>query len=300
MKRLLFVIPLALLFCFSFSCQQGKEAKKEDKTDIGAVGEEIKQFVKEWAEASNAGDLDRIMSMVADNCVRIPPNAPPLIGKEVIRKDQQQFFDLYTSKGDEAVVDFHACGDFAFSRGTWSYNLIPKAGGESNKAYGNFIDIYQKQSDGSLKLFWNTWSDEGVSTSLKEQTLETKQIENDIETAADTLASAISRLDAEEVTNLFSKIPGTKYITDGRVIPQQELLETFRELYGSLQEMDFIFEKKEVHVFNQGTAVFTGWVTYTAVTKEGQKIDEKAVYTMVYVNENGKWSVFQAYKSYTE
>jgi ketosteroid isomerase-like protein len=97
MKNLLCVIFLALLLCFSFSCQHGNKAKKED---IGAVGEQIKQFVKEWAEASNTDDLDRIMSMVADNCVRIPPNAPPLIGKEVIRKDQQQFFDLYTSKGD--------------------------------------------------------------------------------------------------------------------------------------------------------------------------------------------------------
>ena len=300
MKKYLCAVPLALLLCFTFACQKGKEAKKEDKTDIGAVGDDIKQFVKGWAEASNAGDLDRIMSMVADNCVRIPPNAPPLIGKEVIRKDQQQFFDLYTSKGDEAVVDFHACGDFAFSRGTWSYDLIPKAGGEPTKAYGNFLDIYQKQSDGSLKLFWNTWSDEGVSTSLKEQTLETEQIENDIETAADTLASAISRLDAEEVTNLFSKIPGTKYISDGAFIPQEELSETFKKFYGGLQEMNFVFDNKEVHVLNEGMAVLTGWVHYTAVAKDGQKSDEKAIFTVVYVQEDGKWSIFQAHKSFIE
>jgi len=300
MKKYLCAVPLALLLCFTFACQKGKEAKKEDKTDIGAVGDDIKQFVKGWAEASNAGDLDRIMSMVADNCVRIPPNAPPLIGKEVIRKDQQQFFDLYTSKGDEAVVDFHACGDFAFSRGTWSYDLIPKAGGEPTKAYGNFIDIYQKQSDGSLKLFWNTWSDEGVSTSLKEQTLETEQIENDIETTADTLASAISRLDAEGVTNLFSNISGTKYISDGAFIPQEELAETFRKFYGGLKEMNFVFEKKEVHLFNPGMAVLTGWARYTTVSKDGQKSDEKAIFTIVYVHEDGKWSVFQAHKSFTE
>lgn len=300
MKKLLSVIPLAALLCFMVGCQQGKEAKKKDKTDIGVVGEDIKQFVKEWAEASNAGDLDRIMSMVANNCVRIPPNAPPLIGKEAIRKDQQQFFDLYTFKGDEAVVDFQVCGDFAFSRGTWVYNLIPKAGGESNKAYGNFIDIYQKQSDGSLKLFWNTWSDEGFSTSPKEQTLETEQIENDIETAADTLASAISRLDAEGVTNLFSKTSGTKYISDGTFIPQEKLGETFREFYGGLQEMNFVFEKKEVHVFNPGMAVLTGWARYTAVSKDGQKSDEKALFTLVYMLEDCKWSIFQAHKSFIE
>lgn len=225
-------------------------------------------------------------------------------GREDKKEDKTdkglQFFDLYTFKGDEAVVDFHACGDYAFSRGTWAYNLIPKAGGESNKAYGNFIDIYQKQSDGSLKLFWNTWSDEGLGSPPQEQTLETEQIENDIEAATDTLASAISRLDAEGVTNLFSKISGTKYISDGAFIPQGELAGTFRKFYGGLKEMNFVFEKKEAHVFNPGMAVLTGWARYTAVSKDGQRSDEKAIFTVVFVHEDGKWKIFQAHKSFTE
>jgi len=162
MKKILLVVSLVLLLCFAFGCQQGKEAKKEAAVDIGAAGEEIRQFVKEWAEATNAGDIDRIMSMVMDNCVMIPPNAPPLIGKEAIRKDQQQSFDQYTYYGDEEVVDFRVSGEFAFSRGTWAYSLTPRAGGESKKLNGHFIDIYQKQPDGAWKLFWNTWGDESL------------------------------------------------------------------------------------------------------------------------------------------
>ena len=46
--------------------------------------------------------------------------------------------------------------------------------------------------------------------------------------------------------------------------------------------MNFVFEKKEVHVFNQGMAVLTGWVHYTAVAKDGQKSDEKAIFTEPY------------------
>jgi len=122
--------------------------------------------------------------------------------------------------------------------------------------------------------------------------LENKTIEKDIEASADTLASAISRLDAEAVTNLFSKIPGTKYISDGAFIPQEELGETFKKFYGGLQEMNFVFEKKEVHVLNQGMAVLTGWAKYTAVSKDGQKSDEKAIFTVVYVHEDGKWNIF--------
>jgi hypothetical protein len=47
-------------------------------------------------------------------------------------------------------------------------------------------------------------------------------------------------------------------------------------------------------------AVLTGWVHYTAVAKDGQKSDEKAIFTVVYIQEDGKWSIFQAHKSFIE
>ena len=119
-----------------------------------------------------------------------------------------------------------------------------------------------------------------------------------VNAAADNLASAISRLDAEEVTNLFSKSDRTKYISDGAFIPRDDLRETFRGFYGALKEMDFTFEKKEVSVLSQDIAVLTSWAHYTAVTKEGQDIDERAIFTSVYKRANGTWSIFQSHKSF--
>jgi uncharacterized protein (TIGR02246 family) len=300
MNRPIFGIALVGLICLNFGCRQGKEVKKESAADIGAAREEIGQLINSWVEASNAGDADKIVSLLADDCVIIPPNAPPLIGKEAVRKDEQQSYDQYTYQGDETILDFHVCGDYAFSRGTWTQNQTPKAGGESKKQNGHFMDIYQKQSDGSWKLFMNAWSDETVASPPQEQSSRTEQVEKDIETAADTLAAAISRLDAEGVTNFFSRTPGTKYISDGTFIPQQELSTTFKKFYGGLQQMNFAFEKKEVRVLDQGMAVLTGWARYTAVSKAGQKSDEKALFTVVYVREDGTWRIFQAHKSFTE
>jgi len=126
---------------------------------------------------------------------------------------------------------------------------------------------------------------------------ERAEIVKAIEAGADDIASAISRLDAEEVTNLFSKIDGTKYISDGAYIPRDDLRKTFRNFYGALREMKFAFEKKEVLVLNQDVAVLTGWAHYTAVTKENQIIDERALFTSVYIRANGKWSILQSHKS---
>ena len=119
----------------------------------------------------------------------------------------------------------------------------------------------------------------------------------DIETAADNLATAISGLNPEEVTGLFSNVDGTKYISDGAFIPRDGLKDAFREFYGTLKEMHFAFEKKEIQVLSHDVAVLTSWAHYTAITREGQNIDERAIFTSVYLRVDGKWSIFQAHKS---
>ncbi len=123
------------------------------------------------------------------------------------------------------------------------------------------------------------------------------QVEKDIDAAAEALASAISRLDVEGATYLFSDAPGTKYISDGAYIPKKALKAALSDFYGSLLEMNFAFDKKELSVLGSNIAVLTSWARYTAVTKEGQKLDEKALYTSVYLREKGKWKIFQAHKS---
>jgi uncharacterized protein (TIGR02246 family) len=129
---------------------------------------------------------------------------------------------------------------------------------------------------------------------------EIKAIEKAIETEVDNLASAMNRLDVVGLVNLFSKIDGAKYISDGAYIPRDEIKKVLEAFYGSLQKMDFTFEKKEIRVLSPNAAVVTSWAHYTTVSKEGQTMNEKALYTSVYVQEDGKWSIFQAHKSFIE
>jgi len=162
MKKLLMVIPLVFLFCFTFSCQKGEEVAEETATDITADVEAIKDLTEEWNVAFNAADIDRLVSFYTHNAVRIPPNYPALIGKEAIRGWFQQIFDQFTWEGTIIAVDVQVCGDLAFARGTWTGIVAPKAGGESLKPIGNWVTIHQKQLDGSWKAICEIWSDESL------------------------------------------------------------------------------------------------------------------------------------------
>jgi len=126
---------------------------------------------------------------------------------------------------------------------------------------------------------------------------ERKAIETTIETSADSFAAAISRLDAQGIADLFSKMDGTLYIAEGSSIPGKKIKETFQNIFEGLQEMDFKFENKEVYVLNPDVAVLTGVAKSTAMTKAGRKMDERAIFANIYVRADKTWSIFQSQKS---
>jgi uncharacterized protein (TIGR02246 family) len=160
MKKLLMIIPLVILLCFTFSCQQGEEVAEEPAVDVEADKEAIKKITDDFNAAINAGNIDKLVSLYTDDAVRIPPNKPALVGKEAIRSLFQEQLDQFTVQNEGVIVDLKVSGDLAFVRGSWTSINTPKTGGEPLKFNGNFVSIIQKQPDGSWKTICNSWSNE--------------------------------------------------------------------------------------------------------------------------------------------
>ena len=169
MKKSLMVIPLVILLCFTFGCQQGEEVAEEPVVDVEADVEVLKKIEEDWGIANNSGDIDKLVSFFTDNAVNIPPNEPALIGKEAIRDWFQQFSDKFTMEQEGTVEDVQVSGDLAFTRGTSTTILTPKAGGESPKINGRWVTIYRKQSDGTWKCICNIWNYESQVSPLSEK-----------------------------------------------------------------------------------------------------------------------------------
>ncbi len=160
MKKLPTVIPLVILLCFTFGCQQGGEAAEEPAVDVEADKEAIKKITDDFNAALNAGDIDKLVSLFTDDAVRIPPNEPALIGKEAIRGLFQQQLDQFTVQNEGVIVDLKVSGDLAFFRGSWTSINTPKDGGEPLNYNGSYVSVIQKQPDGSWKTICNSWSNE--------------------------------------------------------------------------------------------------------------------------------------------
>jgi uncharacterized protein (TIGR02246 family) len=118
-------------------------------TDVAMIYE----VWQEYAAAANDGDLERWMALWIDDGIQMAPDVPRRVGKDEIREGMQPLFDLFDTS--DMVIDteeVRILGDRAYSHGTYVFEMGPKEGGESKSYSGKFLDILEKQVDGSWKI----------------------------------------------------------------------------------------------------------------------------------------------------
>jgi uncharacterized protein (TIGR02246 family) len=158
MKKLLMVIPLVILICFTFSCQQGEEVAEEPVVDVEADVEAIKARYDQKTAALKAGDLVRWINLFSEDVIFMPPNAPILDGREAVQQWGQPFFEQFNM--DEAISfdEIEVSDNWAFGRTTYTFKAMPKAGGEEIVENGKYIHIFKKLADGTWICTHCMWS----------------------------------------------------------------------------------------------------------------------------------------------
>jgi uncharacterized protein (TIGR02246 family) len=117
---------------------------------------------------------------------------------------------------------------------------------------------------------------------------------------ADAMAAAISRRDAQALAWLFTPGPYAAFISDGLRIPQSRIADVIGASYDVLQALDFRWERRQIQVLAPDAAVMTGWGIYTAVDAQGRTTRERGVYSLVIVNDRGRWRLLTSHKSFVE
>jgi len=89
----------------------------------------------------------------------MPPDKPAAVGKEAIQASLQSQLDQVTFEVAISQEEAAGADDWAFSRGTYTIKVTPKAGGKAIENSGKYLNILRRQSDGSWKIarhIWNT------------------------------------------------------------------------------------------------------------------------------------------------
>ena len=130
----------------------------QDEANLEADTAAIIDLNIQYRSSLNAGDLDQLMSLWTENGVSMPPNVPPVIGKDQIRVRVKGYFDKFTFDMDYTQAEVEVAGGWAFTRGTYTATLTPKEGGQPVFIDGKYIGILERQSDGSWILHRNIFN----------------------------------------------------------------------------------------------------------------------------------------------
>ena len=147
---ILIVLPLFVIL----GC--GKQSEVGDvEADISAINNNIELYTS----SMNAGDLDRWISLWADDAIQLAPDAPAVIGKEQIRAKYESIFPLFIFKMTITNEEVKIGGDLACSHGNYTVSMTPKAGGETIMIDGKYLSIEERQVDGSWKIICSCFND---------------------------------------------------------------------------------------------------------------------------------------------
>jgi len=140
--------------CLTAGCAQ-KPAEQPDTraADEAAIRANDASF-GQWALAK---DIDKCVSLYADDAVAFAPGAPAVIGKDNIRK---MIAGLINTPGIQmnahiASVDVARSGDIAIDRGSVDSTVTDKKGKATTQTI-EYVLVWKKQADGSWKITADT------------------------------------------------------------------------------------------------------------------------------------------------
>lgn len=113
----------------------------------------IKSLLQDYAAAYNSGDVNRVMPLWAENGIVLAANRAPVVGKKAIKAwKQREHFAKFSYQMKLYSEEIGVGEDWAFQRGRYRVTVTPKSGATPVKDEGKFLQIWQRQSDGSWKV----------------------------------------------------------------------------------------------------------------------------------------------------
>jgi uncharacterized protein (TIGR02246 family) len=111
----------------------------------------IRDVHSTWIDAVNAGDLARLLPLMADDVVFLNPGQAPF-GRDgfsiAFSAAHQQAVVRCISELEEVVV----VGEVAYTRSRDALSVTPRGGGQATQLAGHRITIYRRQPDGRWLL----------------------------------------------------------------------------------------------------------------------------------------------------
>jgi len=109
--------------------------------------QEIRELVSRWMAASKAGDVDTVLSLMADDVVFLVPGQPVMRKADFASKARAQSGqDAPQIDGSSEIQEIKVLGEWAFMWTRLTVVMTPPNGAEPMRRAGHTLTILKKQN----------------------------------------------------------------------------------------------------------------------------------------------------------
>lgn len=119
---------------------------------------EIDSLGREWEDAANRAEVERLVEIYAPDAVILPPGGPVIQGSETIRELFRQEFERFDTKLAFTTQAIEVDGDMAFRRGRYVWRGTPRLSGQAVETTNKFLEVWRRQPDGSWRIAVDMWN----------------------------------------------------------------------------------------------------------------------------------------------
>lgn len=148
MKKLYFLLML-FLFGASLIYAQDNEAMKQ----------KLQKECNEFAEKMVSGDMEDMWNYYSNDVISLPSYEPMIKGLDAVKASSEKMKEsgMKMTKFNLTVTDVMQSGDFVVEIGNYELTMdMPGMGPWDD--HGKYMNVWEKQSDGSMKLKAETWN----------------------------------------------------------------------------------------------------------------------------------------------
>jgi uncharacterized protein (TIGR02246 family) len=151
-------ITVLVVFCFAFLALQCNQ--QQSGTDTAADEAAFRSINKTWFEAYNAGDVDGVVALYAEDAVVSAPGVPAARGHaaihELLANDVAGAKEAGISLNGGDMSDTGVSGDLGWEWGT--FTAVDQSGTTVDR--GKYTSIFAKK-DGKWLMIRDTWNSDG-------------------------------------------------------------------------------------------------------------------------------------------
>ena len=115
--------------------------------------QKIRNVIGTWVRSTAEGDIDKVLTLMAEDVVFLQPGHEPIRGREAFAALSRGAIGKVRFEGKPEIREIQIAGDFAYCWNYMTVTITPLPNGPTKQRAGNILSVFRKEPNGNWVLY---------------------------------------------------------------------------------------------------------------------------------------------------